>query len=56
MVWGTDTWGGETVIDSRKNLQASVGRYLRVKFRTNSTDTPFTLNGYELYAQIMGMR
>ena len=56
LVWGTNTWGGGTVVDARKNLGVSVGRYIRIRFRTNSTDTPFTVLGFELFAQGLGIR
>lgn len=56
MVWGTDNWGGGTIVDARKNLVASVGRYLRIKFRTSASSTPFKIMGFELFAQPLGMR
>lgn len=56
MTWGTDNWGGNTVVDTRKNFVPSVGRYIRIKFRTNSTNTPFTVLGFELFAQPLGLR
>ena len=56
MVWGTSVWGGGVVLDVRKNLVVSVGRYIRIKFRTNSTNTPFIIYGYGLYVQPMGLR
>lgn len=56
MVWGTGKWGGSTIVDTRKNLVASVGRYLRVQFRTNTTGSPFTVYGFGVYAQPMGLR
>lgn len=55
-VWGTGLWGGGTIVDTRKNLVSSVGRYLRIRFRTTATDTPFEIEGFELFAQPLGLR
>lgn len=56
LVWGTDVWGGGTVVDKRLNFVPSVGRFIRIKFRTNATGTPFTILGFELFAQPGGLR